>query len=70
MVILLTTKAKKANATARLQEVVTDAQYSLDLAFAAGTLATTAGIALTQCNMQKNSKMESIKRQLRTQKGG
>ena len=35
----------RANATARLQEVITDGQYSLDLAFAAGTLATTAGIA-------------------------
>ena len=35
----------RANATARLQEVVNDAQCSLDLAFAAGTLATTAGVA-------------------------
>ena len=32
----------RANATARLQEVVNDAQCSLDLA---GTLATTAGVA-------------------------
>ena len=38
-------QSEKANATARLQEVVTDAQYALDLALAAGTLATTAGIA-------------------------
>ena len=38
-------QGEKANATARLQEVITDAQYSLDLGFAAGTLATTAGIA-------------------------
>ena len=38
-------QGEKANATVRLQEVVTDAQYSLDLAFAVGTLATTAGIA-------------------------
>ena len=30
-------QGEKANATARLQEVVTDAQYSLNLAFAAGT---------------------------------
>ena len=35
-------QGEKANATTRLQEVVTDA---LDLAFAAGTLAMTAGIA-------------------------
>ena len=38
-------QGEKAIATARLQEVVTDAQYALDLAFAAGTLATTAGMA-------------------------
>ena len=31
----------------KLQEVVTDAQYSLDLAFAAGTLATTKNTART-----------------------
>ena len=38
-------QGEKDNATARLQEVVTVAQYALDLAFAAGALATTAGIA-------------------------
>ena len=38
-------KDDKAGATARLREVVSDAQYSMDLAFAAGTLATTAGVA-------------------------
>ena len=36
---------EKAKATSRLQEVITDAQYALDLAFSAGTLATPAGIA-------------------------
>ena len=38
-------QGEKSNATTRLQEVISDAQYSLDLAFAAGTMATTAGIA-------------------------
>ena len=35
----------KAKAVSRLQEVITDAQYALDLAFSAGTLATLAGVA-------------------------
>ena len=35
----------KTNATTRIQGVVNDAQNSLDLAYAAGTLATPAGIA-------------------------
>ena len=35
----------KAKAVSRLQEVITDAQYALDLAFSAGTLSTLAGIA-------------------------
>ena len=38
-------KNDKANATARLREIISDAQHSMDLAFAAGTLATTANIA-------------------------
>ena len=36
---------ERADAVEKLQEVVTDAQHSLDLAFAAGTLATTMSIA-------------------------
>ena len=35
----------KAKAVSRLQEVITDAQYALDLAFSAGTLVTLAGVA-------------------------
>ena len=38
-------KNDKANATARLREIISDAQHSMDLPFAAGTLATTANIA-------------------------
>ena len=40
-------KKEKADAFEKLQEVVADAQYSLDLAFAAGTLATTKSTART-----------------------
>ena len=40
-------KKEKADAFGILQEIVTDAQHSLDLAFAAGTLATTKGTART-----------------------
>ena len=36
---------EKAKATSRLQEVIADAQYALDLAFSVETLATPAGIA-------------------------
>ena len=36
---------EKAKAVSRLQEVITDAQYALDLVFSAGTLATLAGVA-------------------------
>ena len=38
-------KKEKADAFGKLQEIVTDAQHSLDLAFAAGTLATTMCVA-------------------------
>ena len=36
---------EKAKAASRLQEVINDAQYALDCAFSAGTLATLAGVA-------------------------
>ena len=42
-----TDKTEKADAFGKLQEVITDAQYSLDLAFAAGTLATIKNTART-----------------------
>ena len=42
-----TDKKEKAEAFGKLQEVVTDEQYSLDLAFAAGTLAATKNTART-----------------------
>ena len=38
-------KKEKADAFEKLQEVVADVQYSLDLAFAVGTLATTKSTA-------------------------
>ena len=38
-------KGDRANATARLREIMSDAQYSMDLALAAGTLATAANVA-------------------------
>ena len=38
---------EKAEAFGKIQEIITDAQHSLDLAFAAGTLATTKGTART-----------------------
>ena len=38
-------KDDKAGATARLREIISDAQNSMDLASAAGTLTTTANIA-------------------------
>ena len=38
-------KNDKAGVTARLREIISDAQNSMDLAFAAGTLTTTANIA-------------------------
>ena len=38
-------KNDKANATARLRGIISDTQHSLDLAFVAGTLATTANVA-------------------------
>ena len=40
-------KKEKADAFEKIQEVFADAQYSLDLAFAAGTLATTKSTART-----------------------
>ena len=40
-------KKEKADQFEKLLEVVADAQYSLDLAFAAGTLATTKSTART-----------------------
>ena len=42
-----TDKKEKADAFEKLKEVVTDTQYSQDLAFAAGTLATKNGTART-----------------------
>ena len=38
-------KNDKANAAARLRQIIRDTQHSMDLAFAAGTIATSANIA-------------------------
>ena len=38
-------KDDKSNATAMFREVISDTQHSMDLAFVAGTIATSTGVA-------------------------
>ena len=69
-----TDKRKKADAFGKLQEVISDAQYSLDLAFAAGTLATIKNTARTDAvryaeklqDCEYRNTLEGVKRWLKS----
>ena len=54
-------KKEKADAFGKLQEIVTDAQHSLDLALAAGTLATTMCTARSDAVQDAEIQEETVK---------
>ena len=54
------TRDEKTKAVSKFQEVITDAQYALDLAFAAGILSTLAGVARSD-SVQYASKLKDDK---------
>ena len=51
---------EKTKTVSKFQEVITDAHYALDLAFAAGTLSTLAGVARSD-SVQYTSKLQDNK---------